>query len=199
MQTEEREIAIRTEEQKRTARENGAKSQGPITPEGKKRSSKNALRHGLFAKAIVLDDERKENFTILTRQYRQHFNPTNALEEGLIEEMAGSFWRMRRLWAIETRAMNQKKTPNQNLPIQGAAGDFDPSFGLRPPAADPLPDGFNEDDPDEYIAAMDRITSSFMSLANTPGFRLVLQHQGRLHRDFQRALRSLMQARKEEK
>ncbi len=175
-----------TEKQQEASRSNGKLSRGPVTPEGKRRVSRNALRHGLFAKAIVLDNERKQNFTNISKQYRNFFQPENALEEGLIEELTAAFWRMRRLWAIETRLLNQKM-PNQNMPDQHQPGNASTGFGLCPPDVHQF-----ADDPGEYITEMNRITSSFTSLADTPAFKLVLQHEGRLHRNFQRALRGLI-------
>ncbi|MFB3918407.1 MAG: hypothetical protein ACE14M_16885, partial [Terriglobales bacterium] len=39
------------------ARENGRKSRGPITSEGKARSSQNALKHGLTARRVTINSE----------------------------------------------------------------------------------------------------------------------------------------------
>ena len=91
-----------------SSRANGALSKGPLTPEGKERSSMNALRHGLLSATTVLQGESKDAFAELFEQYIQSFNPEIPVEMDMIEEMASAYWRMRRLWAIETRLMDDQ-------------------------------------------------------------------------------------------
>ena len=83
------------------ARINGARSRGPKTPGGKARSAKNATRHGLLAKTVVLPDESEESFEKLLQFHIDRFGPLDDIEFGLVEEMASSYWRMRRAWGIE--------------------------------------------------------------------------------------------------
>ena len=85
------------------ARANGALSRGPVTPEGKSRSSQNAIRHGLLARTVVMKDESRPAFDALLQQQIDFFQPANAMELGFVEEMAVAQWRMRRVWALETR------------------------------------------------------------------------------------------------
>jgi len=86
-----------------SSRANGALSRGPVTPAGKLTSSLNAIRHGLFAKCVVLPTEGRAGFDILMDQHIQFYNPINDVELGVIEEMVASLWRLRRTWAIETQ------------------------------------------------------------------------------------------------
>jgi hypothetical protein len=84
------------------ARANGAKSKGPVTLEGKAISSRNAIRHGLTAKEIVLPDESESSFRALRRSFFEQFNPRNVVERELVTALAATRWRLRRLVSIET-------------------------------------------------------------------------------------------------
>lgn len=117
-------------------RANGALSTGPKTEEGRQRSSLNAMRHGLLSKHVVVQGESAENFESVLQQHEERFVPADQVEQGFIEEMAASFWRMRRLWAIETRTFNKAVagSPHEDS-IDSIAAAFDalattPQLGL---------------------------------------------------------------------
>ena len=94
------------------SRSNGARSKGPVTPEGKRRSSQNAIAHGLLAAQIVLPGESPEGFQSVLNDHLERLAPADGVEYGLIEEMVASYWRLRRAWSIETR-MIEKETASQ--------------------------------------------------------------------------------------
>ena len=96
-----------------SARANGAKSHGPITPEGIRRSSLNALRHGLTAKTIVLTNESPDRFDQLLASYVDALQPADELEMDLVEEMAAAKWRQLRLWGIETSSLDLRMDHQQ--------------------------------------------------------------------------------------
>ena len=85
-----------------TARRNGAKSRGPKTPGGKSNSSGNALTHGIHSKVIVIEGENADRSKALLASIRGELQPGTGIEEGLVEDLASSRWRQRRLLALET-------------------------------------------------------------------------------------------------
>ncbi len=85
------------------SRANGARSQGPITPEGKQRSSRNATRHGFLSRIVVLESESPDAFHGVLDDYVRQFAPANPVQLAIVEEMVAALWRQRRLWAAETR------------------------------------------------------------------------------------------------
>jgi len=89
-----------------TSAANGRHSKGPVTPEGKRRSSGNAVRHGLLSRCLVLEDESAKAFNSLLETHIQRFRPTDDVELGIVEEMTASMWRLRRSWAIETSMLD---------------------------------------------------------------------------------------------
>jgi len=107
------------------SRANGARSRGPVTAQGKRISSLNALAHGLLAQCVLLPGESEEGFRQTVDEYVARFAPVDSLELGFIEEMASSYWRMRRLWAIEnnlwTRGMDQQ---SDSLTLDCMSGAF---------------------------------------------------------------------------
>ena len=86
------------------ARQNGAKAAGSKSPKGLANSSRNALRHGLTSKSLVLTNESKPAYDRLRLEYFNRFQPKDGVEMDLVEEMVAAKWRQRRMWAVETAA-----------------------------------------------------------------------------------------------
>jgi len=74
---------------------------GPRTTEGKEKSRRNALTHGIFAKVLLLDGESGATYDALLQGYRDYFHPVGTVEEVHVEELATLKWRQRRLLQAE--------------------------------------------------------------------------------------------------
>jgi hypothetical protein len=86
-----------------TARINGAKSRGPTTAEGKEKSSRNALQHGLCADGdtVLLECEDPAQYNGFLVKLRRIHEPATPAEEDVFEEMVVARWRLRRMRTIE--------------------------------------------------------------------------------------------------
>ena len=82
-------------------RENASHSTGPRTPEGKKRSSLNALRHGLTGQVVVMPSEDLQAYQAFVDERIQDFAPKSGLEKQLALDLAGTMWKLNRLSTIE--------------------------------------------------------------------------------------------------
>jgi hypothetical protein len=91
-----------------SSRANGRRSVGPVTPEGKSRSARNAITHGLLSRFVLLQDESPEVFQEMIDAHLRRFLPADAVESGFIEEMAAAAWRLRRAWAMESRMLDNQ-------------------------------------------------------------------------------------------
>ena len=89
-------------------RENAKKSTGPRTAEGKRRSSQNARKHGLYSDASFFWDaaialgEDPRDFERLLKGLVAARQPANTLETVLVEDIALLIWKKARLDRAET-------------------------------------------------------------------------------------------------
>jgi hypothetical protein len=157
-----------------TARTNGAKSHGPTTAEGKEKSSRNALKHGLTAGSgnILLDCESQDEFEAAQNKLLGIHEPVTPAETDIVEEMIAARWRIRRMWTIETGLLNAEILTQQSSP------------------------SVSEGDPAIHLAV------AFRTLADdSRSLALASRYEARLQRLYDRAyktLRELQQARKSE-
>jgi hypothetical protein len=160
-----------------TARANGAKSRGPTTAEGKEKSSRNAIKHGLTAGTgnILLDCEDPDEFEEAFNKLLGIHAPATPAENDIVEEMVATRWRIRRMWTIETNLFNVEILTQQASPSVSEAATPDPGIHLA--------------------MAYRALSDDSRSLA------LASRYEARLQRLYDRAyktLRELQQARKSE-
>ena len=82
-------------------RRNARLSTGPITEEGKKKSRRNALRHGLTAETIIVAFEDADDYVAFELAVAGDFDAQSAAERELVLRLASLLWRLRRVTAIE--------------------------------------------------------------------------------------------------
>jgi hypothetical protein len=75
--------------------------------EGKARSSKNAIKHGMNSGDVVLPGESQEDFDALLRAFVRSQKPVNDIERSSVFEMAACRWRHRRLAVMKTAVFDQ--------------------------------------------------------------------------------------------
>jgi len=83
-------------------RRNAFKSTGPTTPEGKRRSRCNALRHGLTAETVIAVLEDSEDYEAFEAAVIADYDAESAVERELVLRLASVLWRLRRATGIET-------------------------------------------------------------------------------------------------
>jgi len=83
-------------------RRNALKSTGPTTPEGKERSRRNAVRHGLTAETVIAAFEDAEDYQAFEAAVIADYDAETAVERELVLRLASVLWRLRRATGIET-------------------------------------------------------------------------------------------------
>ena len=91
------------EQRAKIARENGAKSKGPVTSAGKERSARNALKDGERAEKFacfippheaVLCNEDRDQYESLVEDHIAIYKPLNQAAYAVIGDMAAARWQI---------------------------------------------------------------------------------------------------------
>jgi hypothetical protein len=83
-------------------RRNALRSTGPKTEDGKRRSRRNAIRHGLCAETVIEIVEDVEDYRAFEAAIIADYDAQTAVERELVLRLASLLWRLRRATAIET-------------------------------------------------------------------------------------------------
>src|SRR5579862_7537225 len=147
-----------------TSRLNGAKSKGPITPEGKIRSSRNSLRHGLCSKEVVLPHEDRNLFEQHRVSYMERFQPADQPEADLVETLVSSRWRLNRVPGIENKIFEEEMLRHSQ--------DMEKEFC--------------------EMSDQEKLAWSFDHMANnSKSLQLLIRYDGSLNRIYERALKQV--------
>jgi hypothetical protein len=80
----------------------GIRSTGPKTEAGKRRSRRNAVRHGLTAETVIVALENFEDDQAFEATIIADYDARTAVERELVLGIASLLWRVRHASAIET-------------------------------------------------------------------------------------------------
>jgi len=87
-------------------RQNALRSTGPKTPEGKRNSARNPIRHGIYARELVLPGESTADLMKLHRRVTRLWKPACLEERKLVAELVTVEWRRMRLRRYEKRLLH---------------------------------------------------------------------------------------------
>lgn len=96
--------AARVEANRRNAR----KSTGPKTVRGKRRSSGNAMKHGLCRTLSCLPTECEATFLTFVEELREELRPTTAMQRLTFNQIVSLTWRLERLPEAQTKIFEQE-------------------------------------------------------------------------------------------
>jgi hypothetical protein len=103
-------------------RRNALRSTGPGTEDGRRRSRRNAVRHGLCAETVVAMVEDVQDYRGFEAAVIADYDARTAVERELVLRLASLLWRLRRATAIEIDLLRIQAEILHDLRFDQAAG-----------------------------------------------------------------------------
>lgn len=92
----------------------------------KSKASLNAVKHGVLSNQLLLPHESAEDFASLLNQLMSEYNPVGITEKALVEDIANTIWRKRRLLSAERAGINKGLNESVTSPLM-LANESDPT------------------------------------------------------------------------
>jgi hypothetical protein len=93
-------------------RRNALSSTGPKTERGKRTVARNAIKHGILAREVVITagdgKESSEEFQALVERLWEEYEPVGVVEESLVQRIAACWWRTARVLRAENGEIRQR-------------------------------------------------------------------------------------------
>jgi hypothetical protein len=106
-------------------RRNAENSTGPRTAAGKARSSRNALKTGIYASGSIIRGESPEALQLLVNQFTAEYHPVTPTERSLVDSLVHFEWLLRRYRWLETElwstATNDTPYAQKDVSLMGYA------------------------------------------------------------------------------
>jgi len=156
-------------------RRNAKLSTGPVTEEGKQRSRRNALRHGLTAETIIDVLEDSEDYAAFEMAVAADFEAASAVERELVLRLASLLWRLRRATAIESglfkfqaaHLLQLRKARRAHRDRQKVVDALYRTAVAMPDSDEAEPTEIRPDS-DRHVDQSDDLTRSYIRLCNVP-------------------------------
>jgi hypothetical protein len=113
-----------TEKQILANQQNAKHSTGPRTESGKRRSRRNAVRHGLTVETVIDTLESAADYRAFERAIKSDYSPQTAIEGQLVSRLASLLWRLRRAVIIESGLLNMQAETIQS-PSSRPTSEYD--------------------------------------------------------------------------
>ena len=151
-------------------RRNAELSTGPKSDLGKLRSSKNAIKHGIYSQTTVLFNETQEEYDEHLQDFVTRFQPKDKVELRLVQRMADCEWRLARARYVETATID--------LQLDETAGLVEKRFKTI-------------DEPVRVAFAL-----QLLDQGQSAAYNGVQRQESRLHRQYERSYKLLTDIRK---
>src|SRR5215475_2948125 len=113
-----------TEKQILANQQNAKHSTGPRTEPGRRRSQRNAIRHGLTAETVIDTLEDAADYKAFEKAIKSDYSPQTAIEGQLVSRLASLLWRLRRAVIIESGLLNMQAETIQ-IPCSRPTSKYD--------------------------------------------------------------------------
>jgi hypothetical protein len=108
-------------------RRNAQLSTGPRTDAGKAASARNATKHGLLSREVVLSDESASEFDGLRDRLLTDLSPRGELQTVLAERITLAAWRLRRVVRLEAAVIRSQQKKLASLAEVATSPHSEPS------------------------------------------------------------------------